>query len=110
VTFADAERAVLRPLASLALAAALLAACSPSIGASRAAATAQEFVVAGQPSGSIVHDLTVGSPEWQTNHWRVQVDAMVTNRQPTAGTVEVPVHYLIDVDGSSGRASIHAQG
>jgi hypothetical protein len=100
----------MRLLGSLALAASLLAGCSPSIEANRAAAIAQVFVVAGQPSGSIVHDLTVASPEWQTNHWRVQVDAMVTSRQPTGGTVEVPVHYLIDVDGSSGAASIYAQG
>jgi hypothetical protein len=99
-----------RPLPSLALVAVLLAACSPSIEANRAAEIAQQLVIAGQPSGSIVRDLTVGTPEWQTNHWRVQVDATVTNLQPTGDTVEVPVHYLIDVDGNSGQASIHAQG
>jgi ABC-type uncharacterized transport system auxiliary subunit len=99
-----------RTLACLALAVALLGACSPRIEANRAAEIAQQFVVAGQPSGSVVHDLTVASPQWQANHWRVQVDAIVTNRQPTGGTVEVPVHYLIDVDGSSGQAAIHAQG
>lgn len=36
--------------------------------------------------------------------------SVVTNLQPAGGTVEVPVHYLIDVDGGSGRASIDAQG
>jgi ABC-type uncharacterized transport system auxiliary subunit len=99
-----------RLLAALVLAASVLAGCSPSIEANRAADIAQALVVAGQPSGSIVHDITVAPPEWQTNHWRVQVDATVTNRQPTGGTVEVPVHYLIDVDGNSGKASIYAQG
>jgi hypothetical protein len=97
-------------VASLVLAAALFAACSPSIEATRAAEIAEQFVIAGQTSGSIVHDVTVASPQWQTNHWRVQVDATVTNLQPAGGTVEVPVHYLIDVDGSSGQVSIHAQG
>jgi hypothetical protein len=92
------------------LAALLFVACSPSIEASRATEIAQQLVVAGQPSGSFVHDLTVGTPDWQTTHWRVQVDATVTNLQPAGGTFEVPVHYLIDVDGSSGQASIHAQG
>jgi hypothetical protein len=57
-----------------------------------------------------VHDISLGSPQWHTTHWQVQVDAIVTNAQPAGGTVEVPVHYLIDVDGGSGRASIDAQG
>lgn len=88
----------------------MLGGCSPSIDADRAADIAWEFVVAGQPSGSTVHDVSVAAPQWQTTHWQVQVDAIVTDRQPTGDTVEVPVHYLIDVDGSSGQALIHAQG
>jgi hypothetical protein len=100
----------MKSFASLGLAAALLTGCSPSIQASRAAEIAQQLVVAGQPSDSVVHDIRVAEPEWRTNHWRVQVDAVVRYRQPDGSTVEVQVHYLIDVDGGSGRASIYAQG
>jgi hypothetical protein len=100
----------MRSLASVGLAAALLIGCSPSIQADRAAEIAQQFVVAGQPSDSVVHDIEIAAPEWHTNHWRVQVDAVVAYRQPNGGTVDVPMHYLIDVDGGSGQASIYAQG
>ena len=100
----------MKSIASVGLAVVLLAGCSPSIQADRAGQIARQFVVAGQPSDSLVHDVKVAAPEWHSNRWRVQVDAIVTFRQPTGGTVEVPVHYLIDVDGTSGQASIFAQG
>ena len=100
----------MKSLASLALAAVMFSGCSPSIQADRAAQIARQFVMTGQPADSLVHDLKIAQPEWHTNKWRVQVDAIVTYRQPTVATVEVPVHYLIDVDGTSGQASIFAQG
>jgi hypothetical protein len=49
----------MRSPGALALAAAVLIACAPSIQAHRVAEIAQQFVIAGQPSGSVMHDLAV---------------------------------------------------
>lgn len=101
----------MRKLALLVLAAVVLGACVPAaVDADRPATIARDLVIAGQPSGTLFREITVGEPDWQTNHWRVQVDAVIDYPPPSQPGSHTPVHYLIDVDGSSGRATIYAQG
>ena len=103
-------RRMRRPFLLL-LATVVLGGCVPSaIDADRAGTIARDFVIAGQPSGTVFREITVGAPTWQTNHWRVQVDAVIDYPPPSQPGSNTPVHYLIDVDGSSGRATIYAQG
>ena len=98
-------------LAALWLATVVLGACLPStIDADRAGSIARDFVIAGQPPGTVFREITVGEPTWQTNRWRVQVDAVIDYPPPSQPGSNTPVHYLIDVEGSSGRATIYAQG
>jgi hypothetical protein len=101
----------MKTLGSAVLVAALIGACGPAaVDAAHAVNVASDFVVAGQASGMILEDIQVGTPVWQTTHWRVQVDAVLDYPQPSQPVGRIPVHYLIDVDGTSGRATIFGQG
>ncbi len=80
------------------------------IDANRAALIAREFVIAGQPTGTNFREITVGTPDLQTSHWRVQVDAVIDYPPPSQPGSGEHVHYLIDVDATSGQPSVFAQG
>jgi hypothetical protein len=85
--------------------------CSvPVIDADRAETVAREFVIAGQPPGTVFREITVGDATWLSGKWRVQVDAVINYPPPDRPGSNVSVHYLIDVDGSTGEPSIYAQG
>jgi hypothetical protein len=89
------------------LVAAVILGCNRSIDENGAAQIARDFVVAGQPSGTQFLELKPGTPELRGDTWRVQVDV----RLVYPGDVEdVPAHYIIDVDSSTGVPRIYAQG
>lgn len=79
------------------------------VTADRAAAIARDFAIRGQPPGTQVFDLVVGTPEQVDRAWRVQVDFTVLFPLHTSGQ-RGPIHLLIDVDRNTGEPVIHAQG
>jgi hypothetical protein len=82
---------------------------APTIGASRAAGIARDAAVGTQPTGSRISNLVVGAPERHGQTWRVTVDFGVV--YPTGPSDQpIPVHFIVDVDGSSGRPVIVGQG
>jgi hypothetical protein len=89
--------------------------CTPTpsvaspVTADRATAIARDFAVSGQPSGTQVFDLVVGTPEQVDRAWRVQVDFTVLYPLHTSGQ-RGPIHLLIDVDRNTGEPVIVAQG
>ena len=93
------------------LAGAILIGCStPVVDGDRAETVAREFVIAGQPPGTLFHQITVGKATWLSGKWRVQVDAVIDYPPPNRPGSNTPVHYLIDVDGTTGQQAICAQG
>jgi hypothetical protein len=93
-------------LASLLLA--LTAACLPGqFDEDEAVQIARDFVVAGQPSDAVFLDLTNDEPQDAGGKWRVYVDATVRYSSDSGLT---QLHYIIDVDRSTGVPTIYAQG
>lgn len=94
-------------LASLLLA--VTAACLPGqIAADEAVQIARDFVVAGQPSDYEFLELTNDPPQLSGSDWRIYVDATV--RTPSNPPSETRLHFIIDVDRSTGVPTIYAQG
>jgi hypothetical protein len=103
----------MRHLAAVILAGATLTGCSfvaPAVDSDRAKTVAREFVIAGQPAGTLFREIVVGEATWQSDRWRVQVDAVIDYPPPDRPGSNTHVHYLIDVNGSTGEPSIFAQG
>ena len=102
-----------RGFAGVILAAGLAVACSSPppvvIDQGHAASIANTFVVAAQAAGTAIDQVVIGIPQDVGSAWRVQVDAVVIDRNHPASR-PVPVHYLVDVDQASGQARIFAQG
>jgi hypothetical protein len=91
------------------LLAALIVGCAPGVDAQNARTIATNFLVAGQPSGYVVVEMTTDPPQDAGGSWRVKVDAVF--RDPAnADPQGLPVHVLIDVDKATGQARIVAQG
>jgi hypothetical protein len=80
---------------------------------SRAEEIARAFAVAGEPpEGTIVEVLSKlydFQPDNSAGAWRIQVDAKEIYHQ-SSGDQNVSLHWLIDVDKCTGRASMYAQG
>lgn len=94
-------------LGSLVLASIVMAACTQAqIDAGRAVQVARDFIASGEPSDYRILQLTNQPPRLVGDHWTVYVDALV--RIP--GAPDTGLHYIIDVNRSSGAATIEAQG
>ena len=98
-----------RALAGPVLLVALLIGCAPGVDAAAARTIATTYLVAGEPSGYVVVELTSDPPQDAGGSWRVKVDAVF--RDPANPDPQgLPVHVLIDVDKTTGQARIFAQG
>ena len=95
----------------------LLGSCQPAptetsgpsaIDQSRAVEIARAFVVAGQPPDYAFLELTNETPALAGQAWRIKVDARV--RIPQSPPQETLLHFIIDVDRSTGVPTIFAQG
>lgn len=83
------------------------AGCSPSgIDQARAVQIARNYVQQSQPSGLAFVSLTNDPPNEVGGAWQVKIDATV--RIPSGGVS--PLHFVIEVDRSSGAAKIISQG
>lgn len=87
-----------------------LSACSPPqvVDAGTAAKLARDFVVAGQPSDYVFEGLTNTEPELVGSAWRIRLDALV--RIPGTPPQRAQLHFIIDIDRQTGKATIVALG
>ena len=81
---------------------------STEVDQDRAVDIARAFVVAGQPPDFVFLELTNDPPQPSGRTWRVKVDAHV--RIPQSAPAESFLHFIIDVDRSTGVPTIFAQG
>jgi hypothetical protein len=91
----------------------LLGGCQPAptateVDQDRAVEIARAFVVAGQPPDFVFLELTNDPPQPSGRTWRIKVDAHV--RIPQSPPAESFLHFVIDVDRSTGVPTIFAQG
>ncbi len=92
-------------------------ACGPSsmINADQAVTIARDFATARQASNEDIREVTAKTPTKVDQRWRVPVDLLVVYG-PLSGALPNPsdppiwIHYLIDVDRTTGQPSIVAQG
>ena len=102
-----------RVAAVVVLAAWLAAACttspSPAVDPSRAASIAQSLVVTGQPTSYSLDKVAIDTPADLGSVWRVKVDVIFIDRLDPSRQ-PMPMHYLVDVDKTSGDARIFGQG
>ena len=90
---------------------ALVAACTTpaAISQSNAVSIAENYLSAGQPSGSALELQSVGTPEDAGSAWRVKIDAVL--RDPAhPDSPPGPIDAIIDVDKATGEAHMFAQG
>jgi hypothetical protein len=85
-----------------------LAPAATEVDQDRAVEIARAFVVAGQPPDFVFLELTNDPPQPSGRTWRIKVDARV--RIPQSPPVESFLHFVIDVDRSTGVPTIFAQG
>ena len=85
------------------------------ISADQAVVIAREFAVAGQASDELIREVRTGAPTVAGSRWRVEVDLSVIYGPPSGATPDpslspIWIYYQIDVDRSSGAATIYVQG
>jgi hypothetical protein len=107
----DASLIVRRTLASLVFLILAIAGCAPAatISSTRAVTIAEDFIASGQPSGTVLEQVAVGSPQDVGCAWRIQVDGLLVNTL-RAGSTPGLIHAIVNVDKASGAATLFAQG
>jgi hypothetical protein len=89
--------------------------CRPGLTVDEAQRIARDLALSGQPSDMIVVEISAALYKNQLHAdtaWTVQVDVVGSFLQPSppGDRVNVPMHWLIDVDKCTGGARVVGQG